>query len=305
MKYAGLVTLALAVVLSPTSRAAEALTVCLDEDIPLYSVHHGANSSGFQLAVAEAVATKLGRPLSVQWFETKPDPDDSGVLGANALLSDGRCQLVAGYPLVRDSLGKPGVASARLPDFDGATPDDRRRRIALGALVPSRAYHREPLTIVLAATTTKPVATLADLQGLRLGVEAATLGDAILMLYHEGAYVGQITHLVPGRGELMPRLEKGDFDATLIDLRRFDAWRADHPDTHLKPSGFYYRIGFNMGFVGLSTEAALIEQVNEALGQLMENDALAPLAKANHLTYLPPTSPEVLEHLTVADLRHD
>ncbi|HUH83687.1 MAG TPA: hypothetical protein VLX85_03710 [Stellaceae bacterium] len=296
---------ALASASSLPSRAAETLTVCLDEDIPLFSVHHGKDSSGFQLAVAEAVAKQLGRTLQVRWFETKLDPDDSTVLGADALLSDGRCQLVAGYPLVRDALGKPGMPSARLPDFDGATLADRRRRIPLGALVPSRAYHSEPLTIVLGATTTKPIATLADLRGLRLGVEASTLGDAILMLYDEGAYVRQITHFIPGRGDLLPHLEKGDFDATLIDLRRFDAWRAEHPETTLRPSGYYYRISFNMGFVGLSTEGALIEQVNDALGKLLEKDEIAPLAKANHLTYLPPTSPEILEHLTLADLRQE
>lgn len=304
MKFAFVAALALATASFSAARAAETLAVCLDEDIPLFSVHHGKDSTGFQLAVAQAVAKGLGRDLKVQWFETKIDPDDSMVLGSNALLSDGRCQLVAGYPLVRDALGKPGMPTARLPDFDGATPADRRRRVALGALVPSRAYHREPLTIVLGATA-KPVATLADLRGLKLGVEAATLGDAILMLYDDGAYVSHITHLVPGRGELLPRLEKGDFDATMIDLRRFDAWRAEHPETPLRPSGYYFPVSFNMGFVGLSTDAQLIEDVNRALGQLIDKDEIAPLAKANHLTYLPPTSPEILEHLTIADLQHE
>jgi hypothetical protein len=181
-----LVALVLALLPAAALRAADTLTVCLDEDIPLFSVHHGKESTGFQLAVAEAVAKKIGRTLEVQWFETKIDPDDSGVLGSNALLSDGRCQLVPGYPLVRDAPGKPGMPTARLPDFDGATLADRRRRIPLGTLVPSRAHHSEPLTIVLGATTTKSITTLADLQGLRLEVEAATLGDAILMLYRDG-----------------------------------------------------------------------------------------------------------------------
>ena len=34
------------------------------------------------------------------------------------------------------------------------------------------------------------------------------------------------THLVPGRSDLLGAFERGDFDATLLDLRRFDAWRA-------------------------------------------------------------------------------
>jgi ABC-type amino acid transport substrate-binding protein len=178
--------------------------------------------------------------------------------------------------------------------------------VALGTVVSTHAYHRAPLTIVLSgAAATKPIKGLDDLRGMRLGVEAATLADAILMQYREGALVDDITHLVPGRGELMPRLERGDFDATLVDLRRFDAYRAEHPDSKLGASGFYYRIGFNLGFVGLSGDPALIEQVNKAIEALLAKDEIAPLAKANHLTYLPPEQPEILEHLTLTDLRHD
>ena len=64
--------------------ASEPLTICLDEDIPLYSVHHGGEGSGFVLAVSQAIARQLDRPLKIQWFESKVDPDDSSVLGANA-----------------------------------------------------------------------------------------------------------------------------------------------------------------------------------------------------------------------------
>ena len=285
------------------ARAEETLTICLDEDIPIYSEHHGPESSGFVFAVSEAVAKRLERPLKVQWFETKVDPDDSSVLGANALLSDGHCQLVGGYPLVRDALGRPGIGTARLPDFDGATLADRRRRIALGSLVPTRAFNYAPITLVLGPAATKPVAGLADLKGVKLVTEAATLADAILMLYDEGVLVEHITHLVPGRNELLPRLETGEFDATLVDLRRFDAYRVEHPDTKIKPTGYYYRIGFNMGFVGLDTEAGLIDAVNHALEELLAQNAIAPLAAAVGMTYLPPRQPEILEHLTLRDLR--
>ena len=67
-----------------------------------------------------------------------------------------------------------------------------------------------------------------------------------------GRLISRITHLVPGRGELLPKLEKGEYDATLIPLHRFDAYRIEHPDTGIKPSGYYFPIGFNMGFVGLA-----------------------------------------------------
>jgi ABC-type amino acid transport substrate-binding protein len=283
--------------------AQDALRVCLDENVPPYSVRHGGGGSGFDLAVAEAVAKRLGRSLAVQWFESKVETDSSSTLAANALLSDGRCQLIAGYPLIKDALGKPAAETARLPDYDGATPADRRRRVALGTLVASRAYHHAPLTVVLAPGVAKPITGLADLEGLKLVIEASTLEDTILMTYRDGVLVSHITHLVPGRGELLPRLEQGGFDATLVPLHRFDAYRAAHPQTALKPSGYYHRIGFNMGFVGLATEAPLIAQVDAAIADMLAGGALPALADKAGMTYVPPRPPDVRESLSLSALR--
>ena len=300
------VTALAALVLAGTATIAPAqdtLSVCLDENVPPYSARHGRDGSGFDLAVAEAVAQRLGRSLAVQWFESKVETDSSSTLAADALLSDGRCQLVAGYPLIKDALGKPAVETARLPDYDGATPADRRRRVALGTLVASRAYHHAPLTVVLAPGVAKPITGLADLEGLKLVIEASTLEDTILMTYRDGALVNHITHLVPGRGELLPRLEQGGFDATLVPLHRFDAYRDAHPQTALKPSGYYHRIGFNMGFVGLATEAPLIERVDAAIGDMLAGNAFAALADKAGMTYVPPQPPDVRESPSLSALR--
>ena len=133
-----------------TARAAdELLKVCLDENLPPLSVHHrGKPDSGFDVALAQAIAERLGRPLKIQWFESKLDEDSSPALEANALLSDGRCSLVGGYALTKDSLVVPGVKTAKLPDFEGATRADRRRRVPLGVLAPSQPYIYSPLTVV-------------------------------------------------------------------------------------------------------------------------------------------------------------
>jgi len=79
--------------------AEQVLKVCLDEDLPPLSAHHrGAPDSGFDVALAETIAKRFGRPLEIQWFESKLDEDSSPALEANALLSDGRCALVAAMP---------------------------------------------------------------------------------------------------------------------------------------------------------------------------------------------------------------
>ena len=292
--------LAVAAVLLATAVAARAdddpLKVCLDENLPPLSMHQrGKPDSGFDVALAQAVAGRLGRPLRIQWFESKLDESSSPALEANALLSDGRCALIGSYALTRDSLKVPGVKTAKLPDFEGATRDDRRRRVPIGVLAPSQPYVYSPLTVVLGDKARgRKISGVGDLAGLRIAIESGTLGDAILMTFENGRLIDHITHLVPGRHDLLGALNGGEFDATLLDLSRFDAYRAAHPDTRLAASGYYYPIGVNRGYVGLAGDPALIAAVNKALSDLQAAGTIADLAKTAGLTYLPSVEPAIL-----------
>ena len=280
----------------PAAAADETLKICLDEDLPPLSLHRrGKPDSGFDVALAQAVAAKLGRPLKIQWFESKLDEDSGPALEANALLSDGRCSLVGSYALTKDFLVVPGIKTAKLPDFEGATGPDHRRRVPLGVLAPSRPYIYSALTVVLGAKARdRHVAGIGDLAGLHIGIESGTLADAILMTFDNGRLIDDITHLVPGRSDLLGTLDRGELDATLLDLRRFDAYRAAHPDTKLAGSGYFYPIGANRGYVGLSSDTALLEAVNKALADLQAAGTLADLAQQAGLTYLPPREPIIL-----------
>jgi len=284
----------------PALAADETLTVCLDENLPPLSAHHrGKPDSGFDVALAQAVADRLGRPLRIQWFESKLDEDSSPALEANALLSDGRCALVGSYALTEDSLVAPGVKTAKLPDFDGATRPDRTRRVPLGVLAPSQPYLYSPLTIALGPKAVEKardrhIAGVGDLAGMRIGIESGTLADAILMTFDNGRLIDDITHLVPGRDDLLGALERGELDATLLDLRRLDAWRAAHADSKIAASGYFYPIGVNRGYVGLAGNEALLAAVNKALSDLQTAGTIASLASAAGLTYLPPREPAVL-----------
>jgi len=292
----GAVALLGAMAAMTAARADDILKICLDEELPPFSVHHrGKPDSGFDVALAEAIAGRLGRPLKIQWFESKLDEDSSPALEANALLSDGRCSLVGGYALTKDSLVVPGVKTAKPPDFEGATRDDRRRRVPLGVLVPSQAYIYSPLTIALGPKARdRRITGVGDLAGLRIGIESGTLADAILMRFDNGRLIDNITHLVPGRDDLLGTLDRGDLDATLLDLRRLDAYRATHPDAKLAGSGYFYPIGANRGYVGLASDPDLLVAVNQALTDLQAAGTIAQLGQAAGLTYLPPREPTIL-----------
>lgn len=296
LKASGAAAALIAVFAMPATAGGEVLKVCLDEDLPPLSAHHrGEPDSGFDVALAQSVARKLGRPLKIQWFGSKLDEDSSPALETNALLSDGRCSLVGGYALTTDSLVVPRVKTAKLPDFEGATGPDHRRRVPLGVLAPSRPYIYSPLTIVLGPKARdRRIAGVGDLAGLRVGIESGTVADAILMTFGDGRLIDDITHLVPGRDDLLGALERGDFDATLLDLRRFDAYRAAHPDTRLAASGYFYPIGANRGYVGLADDPALLAAVDKALSDLQAAGTITELGQAAGLTYLPPREPAIL-----------
>jgi ABC-type amino acid transport substrate-binding protein len=287
---------------APVTAAAadDVLKICLDEDLPPLSAHRrGTPDSGFDVALAQAVAGRLGRPLQIQWFESKLDEDSSPALESNALLSDGRCSLVGSYALTKDSLVVPGVKTAKLPGFEGSTGADRRRRVPLGVLAPSQPYIYSPLTVVLGAKAIEQardrnIAGVGDLAGLRIAIESGTLGDAILMTFDKGRLIDDITHLVPGRDDLLGALDRGDFDATLLDSRRFDAYRAAHPETKIAGSGYFYPIGANRGYVGLASDPDLLAAVNKALSDLQAAGTIAELGQAAGLTYLPPREPAIL-----------
>jgi len=281
---------------APALASDDVLKICLDEDLPPLSLHRrGAPDSGFDVALAQALAKELGRPLAIQWFESKLDEDSSPALEANALLSDGRCALLGSYALTRDSLDAPGLKTAKLPDFAGATRDDHRRRVPLGVLTASQPYVYSTLTVVLGPKAgARRITDIGDLNGLRIGIESGTLADAILMNFRGGQLIDQITHIVPGRQDLLGALEHGEFDATLLDLRRFDAYRAAHPDSRLAASGYYYPVGANRAYVGLASDAALLAAVNKALADLQAKGTIAELAHEAGLTYLPPREPIVV-----------
>ncbi|WP_316166045.1 MULTISPECIES: transporter substrate-binding domain-containing protein [unclassified Bradyrhizobium] len=291
-----LTALMISTVSSAALAADDVLRICLDENLPPLSVHHrGKPGNGFDVLLGQAIADRLGRKLEIQWYESKLDEDSSPPLEANALLSDGRCSLLGSYAFTQDGLVAPGVKTAKLPDFDGATRDDRRRRVPLGTLMPSKPYMFSTLTVVLGPSAKqRPITDIGDLAGLRLAIESGTLADAILMTFDKGRLIDDITHLIPTRDDLLGALEQGKFDATLLDGRRFDAYRAAHPDTRLGGSGYSYPIGVNRGYVGLTSSAELIASVDKALTELDASGALANLGRSAGLTYLPPREPVIL-----------
>ncbi|HEX2942261.1 MAG TPA: transporter substrate-binding domain-containing protein [Rhodopila sp.] len=281
------------------------LTVCMQQNDPPLSLRAGEQPTGFDLALADTVARRLGRTLRIQWFVSRDDPDASLPKDADALLSDGRCQLVAEYPLTEGALAPPRSPVARLPPFAGAKPEDRTRWVKIGTLAATRPYRMETLAVVLpAGAGNRTVKTLGDLTGKKIGVQIATLSDAIAMRYAGGRLDDKVVHFPDSRA-LFNKLKDGSVDAAFTDLRAFDAWRLKHGDDGLVLSGYRHSIGFNMGYAGLATDKDLIDRVNVVLADLQARDAIAPLAEKAGVTFVPPRPPDVQADVLPAALNGD
>ena len=289
----------------PPSRAGDALTFCLDGNVTGASAKDDRKAREFDLAVAQSLARRLGRAPVVVWYKSETDRDSDPAGQMNALLSDGRCTLVLGYPLFGGAFGEPRAQRARLPDFDGAKPEDRRRWVPLSGLVGSRGYRFDPMVVVLGpGPEHRTIHSLADLKDMRLVVKEGTLADAALMSYAGGALIGRVTHLTSDP-DLFESMERGEYDATLVELHRLDAYVMQHPDTRLSSSGHYHSVGFNIGIVSLAREASLMAGVNAAIGDMLDKHEFPPLALASGVTYLPPHEPNVLDSVSREQLRGD
>jgi ABC-type amino acid transport substrate-binding protein len=281
------------------------LAVCLQTNDPPLSVRSGDGPRGFAVALSRAIAERLDRDLFVQWFVSRDDPDANLAKDANALLSDHRCQLLAEYPLVAGILVPLFSPTARMPPFDGAKPDDQRRWVELHEIIPSRPYRADALAVVLPSRDSdRRVRRLADLEGLKIGVQIATLADAIAMQYGDRQLDEHVVHVREAQ-DLFQRLESGTLDAAFAGVREYDAWRLRHPDSGIALSDYRHSLAFNMGYVALRSDEALIRQVDKALAELEAHGTITSLAASTGLTMMPPRMPDLQGDISPSALNGD
>ena len=288
---------------STRGKGQEPLAVCVAEGNAPYAARANGAASGFDVALATAIAARLQRPLKLLWYEVELEKETSPSLEVNALLSAGLCELAAGYVLYAPALGAPAAAAARPPDHDGAKPKRQRARVTLERLIASEPYQASALTVVLRpGLEGASVRSLADLQALRTGTVAGSLAGSILMLYRDGTLRGNLVSL-GWRDDPLRELEAGRFDAALIELNRLDAYRMKNAGTRLAATGYLLPLRFNLGFAALESRRELIESVNAILRELQAQGRLSAIALGAGLTHVPARPPFVQPEITLQSLR--
>ncbi len=281
------------------AEAREPLRVCMPEDTPPYSWKVKADERGFDVQLARAVATRIDRDLILFWYDNDYDRESDGVIGVNALLSANLCDIAAGYTLYAPTLGKPAAPFARTPGYRGAKPPRQRPWIPLGTLVASSPYHSAAMAVILGpGAGERTVESLADLEGLRLGTVAGSMGGTILRTWQEGRYLKQTVSL-QSTVDPLDGLNRGQFDATLTDVHSLDTWRLAHPDGKLRLGAYRHPARFNLGYVALANRQALLDQVNQALVALTDSGEVQRIAEATRMTWLAPVEPAIQAELSL------
>lgn len=283
---------------------AEPLSVCMSADsAPQSSAKPNGTLTGFDVQLAEAIATAMGRELKLVPFDSEYEKESTLAHEVNALLSSGLCDLASGFPLMQADLGPPSRATARTPDYPGAKRKRERPFIPLGALMASRAYQASTLVVVLRPDS-PPVNSLLDLRDRKIGAVPGTLGGTLISMYRNGVLRTGMVSLTQ-REDAWVALESGRVDALIVPSATYDAYRLEKPQTSLTLAAYKRPVGINLGFVALSTQAALLTTVNKVIEGAQTGGRMQHWALGEGLSWQPPVLPEVAAGLSLQSLVAD
>ncbi|HEU0221512.1 MAG TPA: c-type cytochrome [Paracoccaceae bacterium] len=280
---------------------AGSLKVCLARNGGAMSGWRSTGGVGLDYRMAAALAEGLGLKLAATWYESELDDDSDPVKESYAMLAAGLCDLVAGHPLNLRALGEPPTATARPPRWYGMPKEGGQPFVALRPVAATLPYARIEMGLVVGGNVAPEIRSLADLQGLRLGVAQGTLAGALSLAQAPAALRAASVMERPGPGFLW-KLEEGAFDAALVSVPEYDFHRRQNPITRLRLTGWRHPLGFNIGFAGLSERGALIAAADRVIAALAAGGGIAALATEDRLHYAPPREPFVQPPLTRADL---
>ncbi len=270
------------------------LRVCVaKDDTPL---------SKLDLQLSRAIAQDMGRPLQIVFFESEYEADKSLAQEVNAMLSSEVCELASGFPLFASDLGPPSRASARTPDYDGAKPRRLRPFVPLKALAASKPYYAMAMGVVTRDAATA-VDSMADLQKVKVGAVSGTLAGSALMLYHNGVLQPSLVSLSQ-RENALEALAAGRFDATLVALSTYDAYRLAHPEARLFRTKYVHPLRINIGFVGLE-DAPALAAASGLVTRSITSGELAKWAEAAGVTWIAPQAPDINPPFSLFSLRAD
>jgi ABC-type amino acid transport substrate-binding protein len=278
------------------------LRVCMAENnAPFSHQARRAPMEGFDVAIAQAIAARLQRPLEIVPFESELEDESTLSQEVNALLSSDVCDLASGFAMLQQDLGPATRATARTPEYPGSKPYKQRPWITLGTLIPSAPYHAVAMTLVVKDPGLSNL-TLGNLGEARIGALAGTVAGAATVLFDGGRWQNRVHHLSRDDDPFQV-INAGEVDTLLVSQSRLDNFKRSHPDTSMRSTGYLHPLRLNLGFVGLATNKPLLTAVSTEIQAAAADGRMAAWAKDTGVTWLAPHEPLVSQGPMLAQLR--
>lgn len=288
----------------PATIAPGTLRVCLAENGGVWSQPRDNGGSGFEYLLGQQLAKRLSLTFEPVWYDSEQEEETTPARDHNALLAHRVCDLVAGVPLYASHLSDRSGQRAALPHWQGRSRNLARNfHVALKPIITTAPYARNEMAVVLhQSLASTRITSLADLDGLTVGIEQGTLSGALILNQGSRQLIQQAITKNPGPAFLRS-MEQGAFQAALVSVSDFDRHRQRTPDSKLVLSAYRHRLGLNIAFALLASEQALASQASASIQALLASNAIETIAQQSHLTYSAPAKPLIQAVFSRRDLQ--
>ncbi len=276
------------------------LTACLAKNGGVMSARRANGGAGMDYEVAAALAAELGVPLEVRWFESEQEEESTPIREIYALLAFEVCDIIPGFALYETSLSAFYKTRAALPRWDDKpTHLGMEYQVDLEPVSVTDPYARMEMGVVYRTPEfDREIEKIADLEGLKLGVEQGTLAGVLTLRQGTEKMAADAVTLNPGP-DFLWQMEQGAFDAALVTIGAYDFHKKQNFISTLALDEYRHPLGFNISVAMLKRKNALRDVFDPAIARMIKDGTMAALGEKSGHTYAPPHKPWVQAHLTM------
>ncbi|MBV1863875.1 MAG: c-type cytochrome [Rhodobacteraceae bacterium] len=279
------------------------LTACLAKNGGVMSSRRAKGGAGMDYELVAALADRMDLALAVEWFESEQEEESTPVREAYALLAYGVCDVYPGFALYETSLSAFFKTRAALPRWvNRPTTLGPEFQVDLEPISVSDPYARMEMGVVYRTPDfERDINQIADMEGLRIGVEEGTLSGILTLRQGTDKMVAEASTFNPG-ADFLWQMEQGEFDAALVTIGAYDFHKKQNFVSTLSLDEYRHQIGFNLSLAMLKRNRDLLDQIDPLIHEMIDDGSMAKLAKKSKHTYAKPHMPWVQKHLTMQDI---
>jgi mono/diheme cytochrome c family protein/ABC-type amino acid transport substrate-binding protein len=276
------------------------LTACLAKNGGVMSARRATGGAGLDYELAAALAAALDVPLDVRWFESEQEEESTPIRETYALLAYQVCDIIPGFALYENSLSAFYKTRAALPRWDDKPEHlGMEFQVDLEPISFTDPYARMEMGVVYRTPEfERDIQKIADMEGLRIGVEQGTLAGVLTLRQGTSRMVAEGTTLNPGP-DFLWHMEQGEFDAALVTVGAYDFHKKQNFISTLVLDEYRHPLGFNLSVAMLGSKKALRDVFDPVIAHMIEDGTMAMLGRKSGHTYAKPREPWVQPHLTM------